>query len=110
MGGRTLTLIVGDTRVDSSLCIRSSKPRQEPVPPDSTTWPKSTFQRARLQELTLRKAVMWMPRLFLPGGTGRTENVGGGPPASAPRAVGTHLPHPPTARPACARHGRGTPR
>lgn len=65
-GDRTFTLMVGDTRAAISLCIRKRKPEQELVPPDSTMWPKRTFQRAELQELTLWKAFMWMPRPFLP--------------------------------------------
>lgn len=65
-GGRTFTLIRGDTRAESSRCIRNLKPAQEPVPPDKSTWRKRTFQRAGLQELMLWKALMWMPRLLLP--------------------------------------------
>lgn len=71
--------MVGDTSAESSLCIRDLRPEQEPVPPDSTTWPKRLFQRAGLQELMLRKAVMWMPRLCRPGTGGGGEDVGKGP-------------------------------
>lgn len=76
MGGghRTFTLMVGETRAAISLCSRKRRPGQQPVPPDRTMWPKRIFQRAGLQELTLRKAFMWMPRLFLPV---ETVGVGG---------------------------------
>lgn len=89
MGGhRTFTLMVGETRAAISLCSRKRRPGQQPVPPDRTMWPKRIFQRAGLQELTLRKAFMWMPRLFLPvetwGREGEAEAWGPGIQPAAP--------------------------
>lgn len=94
--------MVGDTSAESSLCIRDLRPEQEPVPPDSTTWPKRLFQRAGLQELMLRKAVMWMPRLCRSGTGGGGEDVGTGPwlaaclgpQVSAVSVAGEHEPRP----------------
>lgn len=74
-GGPTFTLIFGDTRAESSFCMRALRLGEEPVPPDSTTLSKRGLCWLGLQELTLRKAIMWAPRLFLPGG-GRGAGLG----------------------------------
>lgn len=92
-GDRTFTLMVGETRANSSLCIRKRKPEQVPVPPDRMMWPKRIFQRAELQELMLWKAFMWMPRPFLPVG-GAEGHRGLGARRSADRTLGLFPPCP----------------